>query len=120
MFSLYFADAAAGEAMRVGGVTDVQAPASASTATAQAQGVCAAAEPPPAEPAASDSAAAAGGTAGAADGGCHVGVQDEEEGRWCGATLVICPLVAVIQWSQEIARFTDPGSVKARKSKGAA
>ncbi len=116
MSALYFADAAAGEAMRVGGVTDVQAPASASTATAQAQGVCAAAEPPPAEPAASDSAAAAGG----ADGGCHIGVQDEEEDRWCGATLVICPLVAVIQWSQEIARFTDPGSVKARKSKGVA
>ena len=28
------------------------------------------------------------------------------------ATLVICPLVAVIQWRQEIARFTAPGSVK--------
>ena len=28
------------------------------------------------------------------------------------ATLVICPLVAVIQWRQEIARFTTPGSLK--------
>ncbi len=30
----------------------------------------------------------------------------------CPATLVICPVVAVIQWRQEIARFTAPGSVK--------
>lgn len=28
------------------------------------------------------------------------------------ATLVVCPLVAVIQWRSEIARFTSPGSVK--------
>lgn len=28
------------------------------------------------------------------------------------ATLVVCPLVAVIQWRSEIARFTAPGSVK--------
>lgn len=33
---------------------------------------------------------------------------------WCKATLVICPLVAVIQWRGEIARYTAPGSVKAR------
>ena len=31
---------------------------------------------------------------------------------YCGATLVVCPLVAVIQWRQEIARFTAAGSVK--------
>lgn len=31
---------------------------------------------------------------------------------WCKATLVICPLVAVIQWRGEIARYTAPGSVK--------
>lgn len=43
--------------------------------------------------------AAAGGNAGA-------------EAPYCGATLVVCPLVAVIQWRQEIARFTAPGSVK--------
>jgi hypothetical protein len=30
----------------------------------------------------------------------------------CRATLVICPVVAVIQWRQEIARYTAPGSVK--------
>jgi hypothetical protein len=32
----------------------------------------------------------------------------------CRATLVICPVVAVIQWRQEIARYTAPGSVKVR------
>ena len=31
---------------------------------------------------------------------------------YCGATLVVCPLVAVIQWRQEIARFTAAGTVK--------
>lgn len=30
----------------------------------------------------------------------------------CRTTLVICPVVAVIQWRQEIARYTTPGSVK--------
>eukprot|EP00850_Spirogloea_muscicola_P001861 SM000007S20821 [mRNA] locus=s7:472696:479059:+ [translate_table: standard] len=28
------------------------------------------------------------------------------------ATLVVCPLVAVIQWRQEVARFTAPGSMR--------
>ncbi|GAX83352.1 hypothetical protein CEUSTIGMA_g10777.t1 [Chlamydomonas eustigma] len=28
------------------------------------------------------------------------------------ATLVICPVVAIIQWTQEIARFTAPGALK--------
>ena len=37
------------------------------------------------------------------------------EGDYCRATLVVCPLVAVIQWRQEIARFTAPGSVQVRK-----
>lgn len=36
--------------------------------------------------------------------------------RACGgygrATLVICPLVAVLQWRQEIERFTAPGTLK--------
>lgn len=48
----------------------------------------------------------------------HVGADAPGDGGsnddWCGATLVICPLVAVIQWGQEIARFTEPGSVKVR------
>ena len=30
-------------------------------------------------------------------------------GVFCRATLVVCPLVAVTQWRQEIARFTAPG-----------
>lgn len=33
-------------------------------------------------------------------------------GGYCGATLVLCPVVAVIQWRQEIARYTTPGAVK--------
>ena len=33
-------------------------------------------------------------------------------GGFAKATLVICPLVAVIQWGQEIARFTAPGTLK--------
>ena len=37
---------------------------------------------------------------------------DDSSAPFCKATLVICPLVAVIQWRQEIARFTAPGSVK--------
>lgn len=28
------------------------------------------------------------------------------------ATLVICPVVAIIQWRQEIARYTTPGALK--------
>ena len=34
------------------------------------------------------------------------------EGAFSRATLVICPLVAVIQWRQEIARYTAPGTLK--------
>lgn len=34
--------------------------------------------------------------------------------HWCGATLVVCPLVAVIQWRNEIARYTTPGTLKVR------
>lgn len=33
-------------------------------------------------------------------------------GGYGPATLVVCPLVAVIQWGQEIARFTAPGTLK--------
>ena len=33
-------------------------------------------------------------------------------GGYSPATLVVCPLVAVIQWGQEIARFTAPGTLK--------
>jgi hypothetical protein len=36
-------------------------------------------------------------------------------GGYSKATLVICPLVAVIQWGQEIARFTAPGTLKVRQ-----
>jgi DNA repair protein RAD16 len=31
---------------------------------------------------------------------------------YSGATLVLCPVVAIIQWRQEIARYTTPGSLK--------
>ena len=33
-------------------------------------------------------------------------------GGYGRATLVICPLVAVLQWRQEIERFTNPGTLK--------
>lgn len=33
-------------------------------------------------------------------------------GQFCRATLVICPVVAVIQWRQEIARYIEPGFLK--------
>ncbi|WIA16278.1 hypothetical protein OEZ85_012982 [Tetradesmus obliquus] len=60
--------------------------------------------------AAAAAAADAGGEAGAA---CHEAQQQEEDAKgYCKATLVICPVVAVIQWRQEIARYTAPGSVK--------
>ena len=32
--------------------------------------------------------------------------------EYCGATLVLCPMVAIIQWRQEIARYTAPGALK--------
>ncbi|GLI66752.1 hypothetical protein VaNZ11_010704 [Volvox africanus] len=32
--------------------------------------------------------------------------------RYCGATLVVCPVVALIQWKGEIARFTTHGSLR--------
>ena len=45
---------------------------------------------------------------------CPGGEEGEGEGGYTGATLVICPLVAVIQWRQEIARYTVPGALKVR------
>lgn len=36
----------------------------------------------------------------------------DETKEYCGATLVVCPLVAVVQWVNEIARHTVPGSLK--------
>jgi hypothetical protein len=32
------------------------------------------------------------------------------------ATLVVCPVVAVIQWRDEILKFTEPGTLKVRGS----
>ncbi len=32
-----------------------------------------------------------------------------------GGTLVVCPLVALIQWQAEIAKFTQPGALKVGK-----
>ncbi|GFR45751.1 hypothetical protein Agub_g7166, partial [Astrephomene gubernaculifera] len=46
----------------------------------------------------------------------QVGPQDQQQpspsSTYCGATLVVCPLVALIQWRGEIARFTAPGALK--------
>ena len=41
---------------------------------------------------------------------CYAEVDETLE--YCGATLVVCPLVAVVQWYQEIMRHTVPGSLK--------
>ncbi|KAI8110856.1 hypothetical protein M9434_004430 [Picochlorum sp. BPE23] len=41
---------------------------------------------------------------------CHA--EYDETREYCGATLVVCPLVAVVQWVNEIARHTVPGSLK--------
>jgi len=43
---------------------------------------------------------------------CYAETADDPETEYCNATLVICPLVAVVQWCQEIARHTVPGSLK--------
>ena len=43
---------------------------------------------------------------------CYAETADDPETEYCKATLVICPLVAVVQWCQEIARHTVPGSLK--------
>ncbi|GJP76840.1 hypothetical protein CLOP_g7292 [Closterium sp. NIES-67] len=74
------------------------AAAAAAAATATASGVTA------------TSAAAAHATA--ANPGSTKGGASEPERPAVKATLVICPLVAVLQWRQEIARFTRPDSVK--------
>lgn len=41
-----------------------------------------------------------------------VGAVDAPGGGYGRATLVICPLVAVLQWRQEIERFTAPNTLK--------
>jgi SNF2 family DNA or RNA helicase len=43
----------------------------------------------------------------------HGGVEHEELNlAYCKATLVVCPVVAIIQWRSEIARYCLAGSVK--------
>ena len=37
---------------------------------------------------------------------------DAASGGFARATLVVCPLVAVLQWRQEIERFTLPDTLK--------
>ena len=41
---------------------------------------------------------------------CHAEVDNSLD--YCGATLVVCPLVAVVQWYQEIMNHTVPGTLK--------
>ncbi len=38
--------------------------------------------------------------------------QASSSGGYGRATLVVCPLVAVLQWRQEIERFTLPNTLK--------
>ena len=53
----------------------------------------------------------AGGSAGEAPAAAAA-FSGDPYGGYGAATLVVCPLVAVIQWGQEIARFTAPGTLK--------
>jgi hypothetical protein len=57
---------------------------------------------------------AVGGLSGAARGVAGLGLLAEARG-----TLVVCPVVAVIQWRQEIARFTATGALRVRMDAGA-
>ncbi|KAK9813234.1 hypothetical protein WJX72_011166 [[Myrmecia] bisecta] len=43
---------------------------------------------------------------------CCAGPSTSSADKFCKATLVVCPLVAVLQWRQEIARFTAPNTLK--------
>lgn len=43
---------------------------------------------------------------------CFAETANLTDAEYCGATLVICPLVAVVQWCQEIAKHTVPGALK--------
>ncbi|CAI6001285.1 unnamed protein product [Closterium sp. NIES-64] len=67
-------------------------------------------QPLPPSTAAAPADVAAQATAGGP--GSSGGGASEAERRAVKATLVICPLIAVLQWRQEIARFTRPDSVK--------
>jgi hypothetical protein len=49
--------------------------------------------------------------------GKDAGEASAPSGSFCRATLVVCPLVAVTQWRQEIARFTEPGEFASSLSK---
>jgi SNF2-related domain len=40
---------------------------------------------------------------------CHAEEEDCGVEGFCKATLVVCPVVAAMQWRQEIARYTAPG-----------
>ncbi|CAI5491510.1 unnamed protein product [Closterium sp. Naga37s-1] len=63
-------------------------------------------------PTAVTATSAAGTQATAGNPGSSGGGASEPERAAVKATLVICPLIAVLQWRQEIARFTRPDSVK--------
>ncbi|CAI7837941.1 unnamed protein product, partial [Closterium sp. NIES-53] len=63
-------------------------------------------------PTAVTATSAAGIQATAGNPGSSSGGASELERAAVKATLVICPLIAVLQWRQEIARFTRPDSVK--------
>lgn len=38
--------------------------------------------------------------------------EDHDDVNFCKATLVVCPVVAIYQWSTEIQKYTVPGSLK--------
>ncbi|GMH34392.1 hypothetical protein BSKO_02226 [Bryopsis sp. KO-2023] len=44
--------------------------------------------------------------------GCNARAVEDSDSGHCGATLVICPLIAVLQWRDEIAKYVAPGTLK--------
>lgn len=44
---------------------------------------------------------------------CYAEPEDNGTDNFCGATLVICPVVAALQWQQEIVRYTGAGVCQA-------
>jgi hypothetical protein len=44
---------------------------------------------------------------------CYAEKENVGEGGFCRATLVVCPVVAAMQWRQEILHYTAPGELSA-------
>eukprot|EP00191_Tetraselmis_sp_GSL018_P011900 CAMPEP_0177603418 /NCGR_PEP_ID=MMETSP0419_2-20121207/15501_1 /TAXON_ID=582737 /ORGANISM="Tetraselmis sp., Strain GSL018" /LENGTH=1172 /DNA_ID=CAMNT_0019097187 /DNA_START=210 /DNA_END=3726 /DNA_ORIENTATION=+ len=85
-------------------------PAAGASASPAAEARAAETAPAPPPPAAVSEEGATDAAAGAPEGTAAVHVAQAAE--FCRATLVVCPMVAIIQWSSEIARYCLAGSVR--------